>query len=130
MTKHKAGDSNSGNSDSKTERSRLELIDNTNAAVESALSSPPHHALSFQFLDLPQELQDMINNERWKEDGDMALLPSSWPVPSEDQAPAQFLLDYSQPTGCYHTSLPCWLLANKTIFQKGLKQLLTKSNLS
>jgi hypothetical protein len=79
---------------------------------------------------LPQELQDIVYDELWEEDGHMVLAPTSLKERWPDRPPGRVLLDYGQPAGYYHIGLPQWLMTNVAMFQKGLKQLLTKSTLA
>jgi hypothetical protein len=100
ITKRKVEDSTSYN-DGKCKRSRIELAENTDTVVEPALSSMPRPEQPFRFMDLPQELQDMIDDERWREDG-----LNSWPSSAEDRVQEQVLLDYEDSTSSYNTGLP------------------------
>jgi len=81
---------------------------------------------AFHFMELPQELQDMVYDEVWKEDGHILVAPTAL----KDMYHNQLQLDYEESIGSHTDGLPQWLLTNKAIYEKGLKQLRAKSKLS
>jgi hypothetical protein len=138
-TKRKADDSDG---DWDGEKRKRPIISKTKKATNGSavkLSAPslqgqshraPTPKTHFPFMALPQELQDIVYDELWEEDGHLVLAPTSLKERWPDRPPGRVLLDYGRPAGYYHIGLPQWLMTNVAMFQKELKQLLTKSNLS
>jgi hypothetical protein len=140
-TKRKADDSD-GDWDGDKRKRKRPITSKTKKATKRAavtLSTPslqsqsqrvPTPETHFPFMALPQELQDIVYDELWEEDGHMVLAPTSLKERWPDRPPGRVLLDYGQPAGYHHIGLPQWLMTNVAMFQKGLKQLLTKSTLA
>lgn len=122
-TKRKANDSDDGDEYGKTKRTKPTEITESGSLGLLRRSERVRRRV-FRFMDLPQELKDMMFHELWLQTPTILFKLDS----VQDQDDMEVQLHYGGSVKNV-TGLPEWLFTNKAILEKGLKILHANSTL-
>jgi hypothetical protein len=121
--KRKASDSNGSGARSKDKR----------IEITKTLNIPSRRNLRryFSFMDLLQEIKDMVYNEVWNDSNSMVFTPKSLQPQNSSQSPCRVVLRYGESLQDHISpGLPEWVMTNRAFYEKGLKQLLARAKFS
>jgi hypothetical protein len=121
--KRKASDSNGSGARSKDKR----------IEITKTLNIPSRRNLRryFSFMDLLQEIKDMVYNEVWNDSNSMVFTPNSLQPQNSSQSPCRVVLRYGESLQDHISpGLPEWVMTNRAFYEKGLKQLLARAKFS
>lgn len=99
------------------------------------IDAPPLDSETTGFRPFPQNVHDLVYGELWKLHGPIVVTPTWLQNPAQGCSIVQLYIDYGGPVRLlrrlpYTSTLPTWLLTNKTIYNAGIKKLLFKSEFS
>jgi hypothetical protein len=121
--KRKAGENGEVGARSKDKRTKI-----TKTPTIPSRRNPRRY---FPFMDLPQEIKDMVYDEVWNDSNSMVFTPKSLQTQNSSQSPCRIVLRYGgSPPDHISPGLPEWVMTNRAIFENGLKQLLARAKFS